>query len=200
MQERLILASQSPRRHQLLSEAGYQFEVVTPSETAECGVCSGESTPELVARLAFQKARDVLPTVQESAVLLACDTVADLHGQVLGKPEHVDHAEAMLRMLSGQKHAVYSGVCILRAPGGKPVIEVERSELEMARLTEQQIEMYLASDDWIGKAGAFGYQDNHPWLKLISGNADNVVGLPMTTVERLLQRIGFKAATAKPGA
>ena len=82
---RLILASASPRRRELLAEAGYAFDVVVPSDTAECGVCSGESPPELVARLAYQKAADVGPRIGQG-LILACDTVAECQGQVLGKP------------------------------------------------------------------------------------------------------------------
>jgi septum formation protein len=92
---RLILASGSPRRRELLREAGYQFEVVPPSLEAECGVCSGESPPELVARLAYQKAADVGPRVG-CGLLLACDTVAECHGQILGKPADETHARQML--------------------------------------------------------------------------------------------------------
>ena len=105
---RIILASQSPRRQQLLREAGYEFEIVPPSETAECGICSRESTPELVARLAYQKAMDVKPRVSGAAVVVACDTVADIMGRVLGKPEDRRHAEEMLRLLSGRRHATVS--------------------------------------------------------------------------------------------
>lgn len=184
--ERLVLASQSPRRHQLMREAGFAFEVVLPSETAECGICTRESTPELVARLAYQKAKDVLPRVAPPATIVACDTVADIMGRVLGKPEDRRHAEEMLRLLSGREHAVYSGVCVWRLPHGEPQVEVEKSLLFMEPLSDQQIEGYLDSEDWVGKAGAFGYQDGHPWLKLRSGNADNVVGLPLQSLRKLL--------------
>lgn len=183
---RLILASQSPRRHQLMRQAGYQFETLLPSETAECGICSRESTPELVARLALQKARDVAPRVSGEAVVIACDTVADIMGRVLGKPENREHAEQMLRLLSGRRHSVYSGLCVLRVPGGQPQLQVARSELLMAELTPRQIEEYLDSEAWVGKSGAFGYQDNHPWLQLLSGTADNVVGLPMDVLAQML--------------
>src|SRR5690606_23315097 len=97
--------------------AGYHFETLLPSELAECGICSRESTPELVARLAYQKAMDVSPRVQGAAIVVACDTVADIMGRVLGKPEDRRHAEEMLRLLSGRRHAVYSGLCVLRVPG-----------------------------------------------------------------------------------
>lgn len=186
---RLILASQSPRRRQLLEESGFEFEVVLPGENAECGICSRESTPELVARLAFQKAADVAEKVAGSAVIVACDTVADIMGRVLGKPQDRRHAEEMLRLLSGRRHAVYSGLCVLPVPGGQPLVEVEKSELFMQELSEDQIESYLDSEAWVGKSGAFGYQDGHPWLSLMSGTADNVVGLPVTTLKRMLKEV-----------
>jgi septum formation protein len=186
---RLVLASQSPRRRQLLEQSGLDFEVVAPSAHAECGVCSSESTGELVARLAFQKAADVATKVSGSAVIIACDTVADIMGRVLGKPHNREHAEEMLRMLSGREHAVYSGLCVLPVPGGTPIVEVEKSVLYMQPLSEAQIEQYLDSDAWAGKSGAFGYQDNHPWLQLLSGTADNVVGLPMDNLQRVLARL-----------
>ncbi len=169
-----------------MREAGYVFESVLPSETAECGICSRESTPELVARLAYQKAMDVAPRIDGEAIVVACDTVADIMGRVLGKPEDRRHAEEMLRLLSGRRHRVYSGLCLLRVPGGEPQVRVSKSELEMHVLSDSQIKEYLDSDDWIGKSGAFGYQDGHPWLQLISGTADNVVGLPMELLSEML--------------
>ncbi len=183
---RIILASQSPRRHELLSTAGYQFETILPSETAECGICSRESTPELVARLAYQKAKDVATRVDGEAIVVACDTVADIMGRVLGKPEDRRHAEEMLRLLSGRRHSVFSGLCVHRVPNGQPVVRVEKSELEMASLSDEQIGQYLDSEAWMGKSGAFGYQDDHPWLKLVSGTADNVVGLPLGLLQEML--------------
>ncbi len=172
-----------------MRSAGYVFETVLPSETAECGICSRESTPELVARLAYQKAMDVTPRVSGEAIIVACDTVADIMGRVLGKPEDQRHAEEMLRRLSGRRHSVYSGLCVLRLPDGEPRVRVAKSELEMATLTESQIADYLASEAWMGKSGAFGYQDGHPWLTLVSGTADNVVGLPMDLLKDMLQLI-----------
>jgi septum formation protein len=113
-------------------------------------------------------------------------------GRVLGKPEDRRHAEEMLRLLSGRKHAVYSGLCVWALPDGEPQVQVEKSELFMQRLDDQQINSYLDSEDWVGKSGAFGYQDGHPWLKLISGTADNVVGLPIATLRQMIQELGVK--------
>lgn len=183
---KLILASQSPRRRELLSQVGYEFEIVVPSESAECGMCSGESTPEMVARYAYQKALDIRPRIENEAIIVACDTVADIQGQMLGKPTNREHAEQMLRLLSGRMHRVFSGLCVWRLPDGEPDVRVAKSELMMDPLSEAQIQAYLDTDDWVGKSGAFGYQDGHPWLKLISGTASNVVGLPLDLLREML--------------
>ena len=183
---KLILASQSPRRRKLMDQEGYKYDLIVPSESAECGMCSGESTPEMVARYAYQKAADILPRIDGNAIIIACDTVADIQGQMLGKPSDRDHAEHMLRLLSGRMHRVFSGLCVWRVPNGEPDVRVSKSELLMDHLTEEQIQAYLDSDDWVGKSGAFGYQDGHPWLKLVSGTASNVVGLPLDLLREML--------------
>jgi len=185
---KIILASGSPRRKLLLQEAGYPFEVVVPSEEAECGVCSGETPPELVARLAYQKALDV-STRTGPALIVACDTVVECHGQVLGKPRDEDHARQMLRMLSGREHQVYSGLCVWKVPEQEPQVEVDRTTLRMDPLDDQRIEEYLATDLWVGKAGAFGFQDGFDWLHIVAGCESNVVGLPMELLAKMLAKV-----------
>ncbi len=185
--ERLILASGSPRRRRLLEEAGYAFEVIAPDEAAECGVCRGEGPAELVARLAQQKAADVVSRV-ENGLVLAADTVAVCQGQVLGKPVDREYARATLRQLSGREHQVLSGVCLWRAPGGEPDVRVDSTTLVMDKLNERRLEDYLDSGQWEGKAGAFGYQDGLDWVHIIQGSESNVVGLPMELLETMLKR------------
>ncbi|MCC6510776.1 MAG: septum formation protein Maf [Pirellulaceae bacterium] len=184
---RLILASQSPRRRQLLTEAGYQFEVIAPSEGAEDGDPAGDPTSVFVTRLAVQKAADVAMRVTEPALIIACDTVADCDGVVLGKPVDRDHAQSMLRMLSGREHSVWSGLCVWESASGEFEVESARSILHMAELSDQMIEEYLDSGAWLGKSGAFGYQDGLPWLTLQEGTASNVVGLPMDLLANMLK-------------
>jgi septum formation protein len=187
-QPKMILASGSPRRRQLLTEAGYPFDIVVPSEEAECGVCSGESPPELVARLAYQKAADVSTRVGPS-LIVACDTVAECHGQILGKPYDETHARQMLTLLSGREHSVYSGLCLWKVPEGEPLVEVDRTTLRMDPLSTEQIDDYLATGLWEGKAGAFGYQDGFPWLHVVAGSESNVVGLPMELLAKMLAKM-----------
>jgi septum formation protein len=183
--EPLILASSSPRRRQLLTEAGYRFTVVAPSERAECGVCSRETPPELVARLAMQKAQDVAYRT-ERGLIVGCDTVAEGQGQILGKPANRDHARQMLQLLRGREHHVYSGLCLWRRPGDEHHVRVDVTKLVMDPLSDSDVEKYLDSSQWEGKAGAFGYQDGLDWVHVIEGSESNVVGLPLELLERML--------------
>lgn len=183
----LILASSSPRRRELLAEASYRFEVIQPHDSAECGMCSGETAPEMVARLAYQKAADVVGRTAQGLVL-GCDTVAQCAGQILGKPADERHARQMLDLLNGREHHVYSGICLWRVPDGQPLVEVERSTLAMRELSRHEIDEYLASGLWEGKAGAFGLQDRLGWLEVVEGSESNVVGLPLERLADMLVR------------
>ena len=182
----LILASRSPQRRELLAAAGYRFEVILPSETAESGEVDGESPAELVARLARQKAADVVGRIA-SGLVLGCDTVAECDGEILGKPADECHAREMLAKLSGRRHRVLSGVCLWPVPDGPPRVDVDVTTLRMDRLTDAQLDQYLASGQWQGKAGAFGYQDRLGWVHILEGSESNVVGLPMELLAAMLK-------------
>jgi septum formation protein len=183
--ERLILASRSPRRRELLAEAGYALEVIPAAQTAECGVCSGENPEQMVARLARQKAADVAGRVS-SGLILGCDTVAECGGQILGKPADATQARQMLRLLRGREHRVLTGICLWRKPRPGPLVRVAVTRLRMDPLDDEQIERYLASGDWEGKAGAFGYQDRLGWIHVLEGSESNVVGLPLELLAEML--------------
>ncbi len=191
--EPLILASGSPRRAQLLNAAGYKFTVQIASDSAECGICSRESAPELVARYAYRKAIDVAQRT-ERGLVLAADTVASCVGQILGKPRDQEHAESILRILSGRKHDVYTGICLLSIEKGKCIVDVVRTELKMQPLSESMLSEYFDSLGWDGKAGAFGYQDGNDWLSVIGGGSEsNVVGLPMERLAELMEQFDQRA-------
>jgi len=187
-QSPLILASQSPRRKSLMHEYGYTFLVHPPSDTAEGGMCSGETPPELVVRLAKQKAEDVAKQY-EHAVIIGCDTVAECMGTVLGKPVDIDDARRMLTMLRGKDHRVLSGLCIWKRPSDEVTLKLDITTLHMDDVTDSQVEEYLATEKWQGKAGAFGYQDGWDWLHVIQGSETNVIGLPMEVLADALNRI-----------
>jgi len=193
--EKLILASRSPRRRELLARAGYPFEVCPPSETAEDGSSDGESPARLVARLAKQKAADVAGRVA-LGLIVGCDTVAECNGQILGKPADQLHARRMLETLRGQEHRVLSGLCLWQQPGGRANVRVDVTTLRMDPITDAQLDDYLAGGDWIGKAGAFGYQDHLGWVHVLRGSESNVVGLPMELLAEMLAEL---PRPGKPG-
>ncbi|MBN2473026.1 MAG: septum formation protein Maf [Pirellulales bacterium] len=182
---KLILASRSPRRRELLSAAGYDFEVRPPSEEAECVVPRDENPAVLVARLACQKAADVAKRI-DSGWVIGCDTVAECDGRILGKPNDKEHARQMLLTLSGREHRVLSGLCLWKVPGQRPDVRVAVTTLRMDLLSPERIEDYLASGGWQGKAGAFGYQDRLGWVHVVEGSESNVVGLPMELLAEML--------------
>jgi septum formation protein len=174
---KLILASQSPRRRELLTSWGLEFQVIPANDSAESGLCGGESAHQFVARMAFQKAKDVVARI-ESGVVIAADTVAHCRGQILGKPVDRDHAKSMLQLMSGKIHYVLTGICVWDRETGIKKVDVDTTQLKMAQLSDEKIEEYLDTDKWIGKAGAFGYQDELDWISIETGSESNVVGLP----------------------
>ena len=181
----LILASSSPRRRELLERFGYRFRVLEPDSHAECGICSRETPPEVVARLAYQKAANVIDKI-DSGLVLACDTVAECVAIILGKPEDREHARQMLTRLRGRSHSVYSGVCLWDKVSAHRLVRVDVSHLWMEPISDQQLDAYLDSEQWVGKAGAFGFQDGPNWIRLDRGSASNVVGLPMELLGEML--------------
>jgi nucleoside triphosphate pyrophosphatase len=192
----LILASSSPRRRELLAEAGYNFAVIPPDHDVESGVCSQCSPAELVAELAFCKGRAVRDQIlanpqseipkPQSLVILAADTVAECDGLILGKPRDEADASAMLTQLSDREHRVLSGICLWKLDADKPIIRVAVTRLRMDKLTDTQLDEYITSGQWEGKAGAFGYQDRLGWVHIVEGSESNVVGLPMELLAEML--------------
>ena len=193
-QPTIILASGSPRRRELLQDAGYDFSVVPPADDVECGVCSDFGPAGLVADLAYRKAaavREMLKTktFNSGTVVLAADTIAECDGFALGKPRDELDARAMLTKLSDREHRVLTGVCLWAMDGGPPLIRVAVTKLRMDRLTDEQLDEYIASGQWEGKAGSFGYQDRLGWVHIVEGSATNVVGLPMELLAEMLGEV-----------
>lgn len=193
----LILASSSPRRRLLLEAGGYTFTVSAPDDAAECGICSRETPPELVGRLAVQKAADVAKRTDRGMVIGA-DTVAECMGQTLGKPANREHALEMLTLLRGRPHSVYTGICLWSRPHNRMLVDVVRTRLQMDEVSSEQLDQYLDSGRWEGKAGAFGYQDGNDWLRVLEGSESNIVGLPMERLAELLNQFGQLASHVDP--
>ncbi len=192
----LILASSSPRRRELLAAAGFEFEVIPARNGAEHNQTAGRDAAELVEELAVAKARDVadqLANRRGPLVVLGADTVAECDGQILGKPRDTGHAREILHALSGRRHRVLTGVCLIQLESGAIAhsqAEVVSTELEMSVLSEEWLANYLASGRWAGKAGAFGYQEGLDFVQISAGSESNVVGLPMERVVPLLAIFG----------
>ena len=130
------------------------------------------------------------PAHRRAGLILGCDTVAECNGQILGKPADPEHARAMLSTLSGREHRVLSGLCLWRVPDGEPMVDVAVTRLRMDELSPEQLDEYLAGEQWEGKAGAFGYQDGLDWVHVIEGSESNVVGLPMELLAEMLTHYG----------
>ncbi len=153
--KRLILASGSPRRRELLDKFGINYEIL-PAQGEESA--PPELTPgERVKALAAQKAEETAHRVNDpAAVILAADTLVELDGEVLGKPGASERARAMLRALSGREHRVWSGVCIRE--GERILAESECTAVRFRALSDAEIEAYIATGEPLDKAGAYGYQ------------------------------------------
>ena len=177
----LILASQSPRRKELLSEAGIPFTVV-PSSYEEKG--EGLSPEETVRLFSAGKAEEVYSRFPQAAVLGA-DTVVALDGEIFGKPRTEDGAKEMLRRLSGRTHSVFTGVCLMC--GGVKKQAVCETCVTFYELSEEFIERYVQEARPMDKAGAYGIQDGYRLVKSYEGSYTNVVGLPMELVREYLK-------------
>jgi len=177
----LILASSSPRRSQLLAEAGFVFETLPPDENVEDARRANESPKEYVRRLAFQKAKNTADKLQHG-IILGGDTIALCGEIMLGKPIDRHDARRMLQLLRGQIHSVWSGLCLIKKELDKKtaiVQETAETRLLMQPISDDLLESYLDTEAWQGKAGAFGYQDGNDWLTILEGSESNVVGLPL---------------------
>jgi septum formation protein len=182
---RLILASASPRRRQLLTEAGYDFEV-DPSAVEEPEPPAGTDPRAYVARLAWEKAATVARR-RGRGLILAADTACAVDGQILNKPDGRTDAERMIRLQEGRDSDVLTGVCLYSARQDEWVGAVELSVVRFRFLADHERTTYLDSNRWRGKAGAYGVQDRDPFVTVVRGSFSNVVGLPMERIAALLQ-------------
>ena len=188
---RIVLASRSPRRLELAQAEGWIVTVAAPPEMAEAEQppqAPAESLEAYVVRLAGAKAAAVAAT-GITGTLVACDTLSEVEGQILGQPTDAEHARQMLLLFSGRRHRVVTGVCVWQCPELPPLSATAESLLEMGPLTPEFLDWYLASGLWRGKAGACGFQDERLPLALVQGSPSNVVGLPVETLSQLLATV-----------
>lgn len=184
----LILASASPRRLDLLRQIGIEPDRVVPADVDE-SVPERELPRDHVARLAAAKAERVA-AAQPGAFVLGADTVVACGRRILGKAEDPKQARRYLDLLSGRRHRVYGGVCLI-APGGKAISRVVQTSVAFARLSTKDIEDYIRLDEWRGKAGAYAIQGRAAaFVRQLSGSYSNVVGLPLFETRSMLVGLG----------
>ncbi len=180
----LVLASQSPRRAELLRSAGIEFEVrpVILDETP----LPDEDPEAHVKRLAQQKAKSAV--AREDQIVLGADTVVVIDGEILGKPANGADADRMLRLLSGRKHEVLTGVCL--KTGARVVTDWATTRVWFLQLSDDEIEEYVKSGEPLDKAGAYAIQGlASKFIERIDGSYSNVVGLPISLVYTCLKRL-----------
>jgi len=191
---KIILASTSPRRAEILREAGIAFEILGAQidETA----LTGETAPEMVARLAEAKARAAAAQMdagKRECIIVGADTTVEMNGEILGKPRDPAHAREMLAKLSGRTHHVLTGIFLLRLPGNATRASVENSAVKFAPLSENEIDAYVVTGEPLGKAGAYGIQGlAGRYISGIEGCYFNVVGLPLARLYALLRELGWR--------
>ncbi len=190
---KIILASQSPRRRELLSNAGFDFEVV-PSGVDEGDLLSGETPEKYARRVARAKALRVAARSAAGRLVLGADTVVVIDGMILGKPGGPSDASRMLRLLSGQTHEVITAICLVRAPDQIEAIKHESTFVTFRKLTRDEIRAYVAGHEPLDKAGAYAIQGlASKFVSRISGCYFNVVGLPVALLDETLKTIANRS-------
>ncbi|SIT06709.1 Maf family protein [Insolitispirillum peregrinum] len=185
----LVLASASPRRLDLLAQIGRRPDAVDPADIDESPL-AGELPRPHAQRLAIAKAQAVAER-WPGAIVLAADTVVACGRRILPKAEDEATARTCLALLSGRRHRVYGGVCLL-TPTGKQLVRVVETAVTFGVLSHQHVERYIASGEWHGKAGGYAIQGlAAAYIHQIVGSYSNVVGLPLYETENLLFGVGL---------
>jgi len=188
MGSRLILASKSPRRYELLKQVGLDFEVI-PSRVME-NIVQKESPKEHVIRLAEGKARDIASGYPNRWVI-AADTIVYINGSILGKPKSREEAMEMLHRLSGQEHWVLTGFSVFHLGEGKSDKETVQTAVKMKTLSPTEMEWYIQTGEPFDKAGGYAIQGIGSFMiESIRGSYTNVVGLPLCELIQMLNRLG----------
>jgi septum formation protein len=193
---KLILASASPRRAEILHNAGYAFTVV--SSAIDETPIPGESAEAMVRRLADAKAELVAARSVGPAIVIAADTAVLIGAQILGKPRTTEDARQMLQSLSGMTHSVITGVSLVRLPDGERRSFVETTRVQFSMLGAEEIEEYLATGEPFDKAGGYAIQGRAGrFIPRIEGDYFNVVGLPLARVAAELRALGYESGFAE---
>ena len=181
---RLILASGSPRRRELLARMGYTFEILVPDVDEHVD----GAAREVVGVLSLRKAEAVAAQLSDG-VVIASDTLVSLNGEALGKPQDATDAHRMLRELSGNTHEVFTGVTLIDAATGRTESRVVRTGVRFRALDDEEIRAYIRTGEPMDKAGAYAIQGGaHDFVEALDGSYENVIGFPVEDVRELLQK------------
>jgi septum formation protein len=195
---KLILASSSPRRAEILHNAGFAFDVYPPN--VDEAHLPRESAEAYVQRLALSKARRAAEDgarKEQQAIVIGADTVVVVKGKILGKPRDLKSARRMLRLLSGRTHHVLTGLAVLRFPEGEERLHVEKTRVRFVRLSEKEIDRYLLTGEPYHKAGAYAIQGiGGRYVTHIEGCYFNVMGLPLARLWTLLGELGWNGTAS----
>ncbi|MEX0886179.1 MAG: Maf family protein [Phycisphaeraceae bacterium] len=202
---RLVLASRSPRRARLLREAGYAFvQLASPFDDA--GVIdarAGDAAREVAVELALRKARALAATLEPGRVVLGADTLCmGVDGTLLGQPATREAAAAMLRGFRGRTHAMVTGVSlVVTGDGGRVDAFADRAEVTIGALPDAELEAYLDTEAWRGKAGGYNLVDRQAagWPIEVAGDPTTVVGLPMARLAAALAKMGVGVGAGSQG-
>jgi len=188
MTPKIILASNSPRRRELLAQIGLSF-IVAPADVDE-SVLPGESPEAYAARVALDKARTAAQRAMQG-IIIAADTIVVADGSILGKPSGTADARRMLSMLSGNVHEVITGLAVLDAASGRSAVRTSVTRVWFRDLSDREIDAYVATGEPLDKAGAYGIQERGAlFVERIEGCYSNVVGLPLSQLGEMLRDHG----------
>jgi septum formation protein len=186
---RIILASASPRRKELLAQAGYRFTVFTPAIDESAFPTAHVTPTQYATKLALAKAKSVARTYPDCLVIGA-DTVVDFDGQIIGKPADAQHAEEVTRKLFSASHKVITAVAVVRLRDKLELCKSDSTTIYPKKLSDTQIAEHIKGGTWRDKAGAYAIRETgDEFIERIDGSLTNVMGLPMELLQRMLQRI-----------
>lgn len=186
--KKIILASASPRRHELLKDMGVPYEVLV-TDTDETAI--GKPV-ERVRILAERKARAAAAMLTEG-IVIGADTLVALDDRALGKPEDEEDAKFMIMSLSGRTHQVFTGVCLYDVAERKVLVGADCSDVTFKRLTREMVNNYMASGEWEGKAGSYAIQGlGSELVEKYEGSLSNIIGLPVEMLGEMLEKMGWK--------
>lgn len=185
---RLILASGSRDRRKLLAEADYTFDVIPANIDEPTDALFGDCR-QYVQQVSWMKAQAVASKVPDGVILTA-DTVGWHKDKVIGKPNDAEHARQIIRDLSGTIHELWTGCCLWKRPEDWQICWQDLSRCRVKSFTNEELEAYIATDRWVGCSGAYSIEGaNDPYVQVVEGSVTNVIGLPMESLELMLQKI-----------